>query len=135
MNPYLLFKGDCESAMKFYEKSLGGKVQAMMTHEGTPMEKLVPAEWRKKIIHARLQLGDNLLMASDCPPENYVKPQGFSVNLDVKSPAEAERVFTALAENGTVQMPLQQTFWAAKFGMVTDRFGIPWMINCENAGV
>jgi PhnB protein len=97
------------------------------------MEKMVPAEWRKKIIHARLKLGDKVLMASDCPPEHYVKPQGFSVNLDFKSSAEAERVFNALAEKGSVQMPLQQTFWAAKFGMVTDRFGTPWMINCESA--
>ncbi len=134
MNPYLLFNGDCESAMKFYEKSLGGKIEAMMTHEGTPMEKMTPPEWRKKIIHARLKLGDKVLMASDCPPDRYVKPQGFSVNLDIKTPAEAERVFNALAENGNVQMPLQQTFWAARFGMVTDRFGTPWMINCENGG-
>jgi PhnB protein len=133
MNPYLLFNGDCESAIRFYEKSLGGKVEAMFTHEGTPMEKVVPTEWRKKIIHARLKLGDKVLMASDCPPDRYVKPQGFSVNLDFNNPTEAERVFNALAENGSVQMPLQQTFWAAKFGMVTDRFGTPWMINCENA--
>jgi PhnB protein len=132
MNPYLLFNGDCEAAMRFYEKSLGGKLEAMFTHEGTPMEKMVPAEWRKKIIHACLKVGDNVLMASDCPPDRYVKPQGFSVNLDFKSPAEAERAFNALAENGSVQMPLQQTFWAAKFGMVTDRFGTPWMINCGN---
>ncbi len=133
MNPYLLFNGDCESAMKFYEKSLGGKVEAMFTHEGTPMEKMVPAEWRKKIIHARLKVGDKVLMASDCPPDRYVKPQGFSVNLDCKNPAEAERVFNALAEDGSVQMPLQQTFWATRFGMVTDRFGTPWMVNCESA--
>jgi PhnB protein len=133
MNPYLLFNGDCEAAIKFYEESLGGKVEAMLTHEGTPMEKMVPPEWRKKIIHARLVLGDKVLMASDCPPDRYVKPQGFSVNLDFKSPAEAERVFNSLAENGSVQMPLQQTFWAARFGMVTDRFGTPWMINCESA--
>lgn len=133
MNPYLLFNGDCESAMKFYEKSLGGKVEAMFTHEGTPIEKMVPAEWRKKIIHARLKVGDKVLMASDCPPDRYVKPQGFSVNLDFNNPADAERVFNALAEDGSVQMPLQQTFWAARFGMVTDRFGTPWMVNCESA--
>jgi PhnB protein len=133
LNPYLLFNGDCETAFKFYEKSLGARIEALLTHEGTPMEKMVPAEWRKKIIHARLKLGDKVLMASDCPPEHYVKPQGFSVNLDFKSSAEAERVFNALAEKGSVQMPLQQTFWAAKFGMVTDRFGTPWMINCESA--
>ena len=133
LNPYLNFDGQCETAFKFYEKSLHGKIERMMTHEGTPIAKQVPAEWRKKILHARLVVGDQVLMGSDAPPDRYQKPQGFSVSLDLKDPAEAERIFQALAENGTVQMPLQQTFWAARFGMLTDRFGIPWMLNCENA--
>ena len=72
-------------------------------------------------------------MASDAPPDHYRKPQGFSVSLNLSDPAEAERIFQALAENGTVQMPLQQTFWAARFGMLIDQFGIPWMINCDQA--
>ena len=133
LNPYLTFNGQCEAAFKFYENCLGGKIEAMLTHEGTPAEQGVPPEWRKKILHARLTVGDQELMASDAPPERYEKPQGFSVSLNVNTPAEAERIFHALAENGKVQMPLEQTFWAIRFGMLVDRFGIPWMINCEQA--
>jgi PhnB protein len=131
LNPYLTFNGQCEAAFKFYEKCLGGKIVAMLTHEGTPAEQDVPPEWRKKILHARLTVGAQVLMASDAPPERYEKPQGFSVSLNVHAPAEAERIFRALAENGKVQMPLEQTFWAIRFGMCIDRFGIPWMVNCE----
>jgi PhnB protein len=131
LNPYLLFNGQCEAAFRFYEKCLGGKIEAMLTHEGTPAEQDVPPEWRKKILHARLTVGDQVLMASDAPPERYEKPKGFSVSLNVNAPAEAERIFHALAENGKVQMPLEQTFWAIRFGMCVDRFGIPWMVNCE----
>ena len=133
MNPYLLFNGRCEEAFQFYSQCLGGKIEAMMPFAGTPAEQEVPAEWRKKIIHASLTVGDQVLMASDAPPGRYEEPKGFSVSLNVKTPAEAERIFQALTENGKVQMPLQQTFWAARFGMVVDRFGIPWMVNCEQA--
>lgn len=133
MNPYLFFDGQCEEAFKFYAKLLGGKIEAMMTHEGTPAADQVPAEWRSKIIHARLNLGGQILMASDAPPDRQQKPQGFSINISVESPAEAERLFHALEENGAVTMPIGETFWATRFGMLTDRFGIPWMINCEKA--
>jgi len=131
LNPYLTFNGQCEAAFKFYEKCLGGKIVAMLTHAGTPAEEHVPSEWRNKILHARLIVGDQVLMGSDAPPEHYEKPQGFSVSLDIKDPADAERIFHALAENGKVQMPIQKTFWAARFGMAVDRFSIPWMINCD----
>ncbi|HZP74859.1 MAG TPA: VOC family protein [Pseudolabrys sp.] len=131
-NTYLLFNGTCEEAFKFYEKLLGGKIEAMLTHEGTPMENNTPAEWRKKIMHARMALGDQYLMASDAPPGYYQEPQGFSVNIAVDNVADAERIFKALAEGGNVRMALQETFWAKRFGMVTDRFGIPWMVNFEN---
>ena len=133
-NPYLLFNGQCETAFKFYAQCLGGKIEMMLTHAGTPAETQVPAEWRDKILHARLTVGEDVLMGSDAPPGRYEAPKGFSVNLQVKDPAEAERVFHALAKDGAVQMPIQQTFWAARFGMVVDRFGIPWMVNCEQAG-
>jgi len=131
LNPYLTFNGQCETAFKFYERSLGGKIEAMLPHAGTPVEEHVPAEWRSKILHARLIVGDQVLMGSDAPPERYEQPKGFSVSLQLKDPAEAERIFSALATNGTVRMPLQKTFWAARFGMLVDQFGIPWMINCE----
>ena len=131
LNPYLTFNGQCEAAFKFYEQSLGGKIAAMATYAGTPMENQVPAEWRNKVIHARLAIGDQVLMGSDAPPERYEPSKGFSVTLGVDNPTDAERIFNALAEKGTVEMPLQQTFWAVRFGMLVDRFGIPWMINCE----
>jgi PhnB protein len=86
-----------------------------------------------KILHARMLIGDYALMGSDAPPDHYAKPQGFSVSLTVKDPAEADRIFTELGQDGDVAMPIQKTFWAARFGMVTDRFGIPWMIHCEQA--
>jgi PhnB protein len=131
INPYLLFTGQCEEAFKFYEKLLGGKIEMIMTHEGTPAAAQVPAEWLKKILHARIVVGGHVLMGSDAPPGRQEKPQGFSVSLSVKEPAEAERLFQALAENGAVRMPIQETFWAKRFGMLVDRFGIPWMVNCE----
>jgi PhnB protein len=133
LNPYLNFNGQCEAAFKFYEKSLGGKIEAMFTHAGTPAEQQTPPEWRDKILHARLTVGDNVLMASDAPPDCYEEPKGFSVSLQINDPKEAERIFYALAENGKVQMAIQETFWAARFGMLVDQFGIPWMINCEKA--
>ncbi|MGZ5095601.1 MAG: VOC family protein, partial [Burkholderiales bacterium] len=108
-------------------------IDAMMTHAGTPAEAHVPPEWRNKIIHARLVVGDEVLMGSDAPPDRFQKPQGFSVSIQINKPADAERIFKALAENGTVQMPFEQTFWAFRFGMCVDRFGIPWMVNCEKA--
>jgi PhnB protein len=129
--PYLYFNGDCEVAFRFYEKCLGGKIEAMLTHAGTPAEQQVPAEWRDKILHARMVVGDVVLMASDAPPGRYQKPQGFSVSIQINNSTQAEEVFRALAESGTVIMPYQQTFFAARFGMVVDKFGTPWMVNCD----
>lgn len=134
LTPYLLFDGQCEAAFKFYEQVLGGKIEGMRTHLGTPAEEQVPAEWRDKILHAHMTVGDTVLLASDAPPGHYSKPAGFSVSVQLKDPAEAERIFHALAENGTVQMPIQETFWSPRFGMLVDQFDIPWMINCLRAG-
>jgi PhnB protein len=102
----------------------------MMTWGESPMAKNVPADWAKKIIHSTLTLGDQELSGSDSPREHYQKPQGFSVILSLMDMAEAERIFKALGEKGTIKMPFTETFWAARFGMVTDRFGTPWMVNC-----
>lgn len=133
-NPYLMFNGQCEAAFKFYEKVLGGKIEAMIPHEGSPAANSVPADWGKKIMHARLSIGGKVfLMASDAPPQYSEPMKGFQVNISVDDPAEADRVFNALAEGGTVRMPIQKTFWAIRFGMLTDRFGTPWMINCEQS--
>lgn len=130
LSAYLNFNGQCETAFRFYEQLLGGKIETMMTHEGTPIADKVPAEWRKKIMHASMAVDGQVLMGSDAPPEHYSKPQGFSVSLEITNPEEAERIYHALADGGTVRMPLQQTFWALRFGMLVDRFGTPWIINC-----
>ncbi len=131
LNPYLMFPGTCEEAFEFYAQTLGGQIVAMMTAEGTPMEAQTPPEWKKKIMHARMTVGDKVLMGSDCPPQQYEAMKGFSVTLSVDDPVEADRVFTALSTGANVSMPIQETFWAKRFGMLTDRFGTPWMINCE----
>jgi PhnB protein len=131
LNPYLTFNGQCEAAFRFYERCLGGKIEMMLSHGDSPMAEQTPPAWRSKIMHARLIVAGRVLMGSDAPPDRYQEPKGFSVSLGVENPAEAERIFQALAEKGTVQMALQQTFWAVRFGMVVDRFGIPWMVNCE----
>jgi PhnB protein len=131
LNPYLWFNGQCETAFKLYEKVLGGKIESKITHGESPEADKVSADWRNKIMHATLRVGDNVLMGSDIPPQYYKKPQAFSVSFSLKDPAKAESIFKALSEKGVVEMPLQKTFWAQKFGMFTDQFGIPWMINCE----
>jgi PhnB protein len=133
LQPYLYFNGECEAAFKWYERCLGGKIEALLMYAGSPAEQQVPAEWRNKILHARLVAGDAVLMASDAPPGRYQKPQGFSVSIQIKDPSRAESIFHALADNGTVVMPFQQTFWAARFGMLVDKFGTPWMVNCDQA--
>ena len=131
VNTYLYFSGNCKEAFEFYAKCLGGKIDSMMSHAGTPAEQHVPAEWRDKIIHARMTIGNELLMGSDAPPDHYARPQGFSVNLSLKDEAEARRIYDELSRDGKITMPLGPTFWAKLFTMFVDRYGTPWMINCE----
>jgi PhnB protein len=131
VNPYLTFNGNCEEAFNFYAKVLGGTVTAMMSHEGTPAESHVKPEWKKKILHAQVKAGDFTIMGSDAAPERYEAAKGFSVCLVIKTPQECERVFHDLADGGKVEMDIQPTFWSARFGVLKDRYGTPWMINCE----
>jgi PhnB protein len=131
LNPYLSFNDECKAAFKFYEQCFGGKIEMMMTYGESPMADQTPPEQLDKIMHVSLMVGDTILMGSDAPPEYFEKPQGFSVSLQFDNIADAERIFNALAENGTVRMPLAETFWAARFGMLVDQFGTPWMINCD----
>ena len=131
LNPYLSFKGQCEAAFKFYERCLGGKIMAMHSYAQTPMADKVPPDWRNKSIHASLVVDGKALMGGDPPPERYEQPKGFSVSVAFDNPAEAERAFRDLSQNGMVVMPIQQTFWATRFGMLVDQFGIPWMVNCD----
>ncbi len=132
-NTYLFFDGECEAAFKFYEQCLGGKIDGMMTYGDAPMSEEIPSEQRDRIMHANLTVGGMVLMGSDTPPDGFKKPQGFSVNLQFDDLVEAERIFEKLAENGTVKMPFQETFWSTRFGMLVDRFGTPWMINVQPA--
>jgi PhnB protein len=132
LTPYLYFNGQCEEAFRLYEQLFGGKIEAMIPHAGTPAESQVPPEWGPKIMHARLTVGKSVLMGSDSPPGHYHDgSKSFSVNIEVEDPLEAERVFHALAEGGKVTMPIQSNFFAQRFGMVADRFGIPWMVYCQ----
>jgi PhnB protein len=132
INPYLIFNGDCKAAFTFYAESLKGNIEAMMTFGETPAAEHVPKDLHNLIIHTRLAVGDQAIMGSDTTPDRPVEEMsGCSVSLNVDSIAEAERVFNALAEDGEVQMSLEQTFWAARFGMLVDRFGVSWMVNCE----
>ncbi len=133
LNPYLSFDGQCEAAFKYYEKVLGGKILMTMTYGESPMADQTPADWRQKVMHTTLSLGDQDLNGADAPPDRYKKPQGISVMLNIEAPAEADRVFKALAEKGTVQLAIQETFWAQRFGMLVDQFGTPWMINCSKS--
>ncbi len=129
----LNFNGQCEAAFKFYEQCLGGRIQTMMTWGESPMVDHVPSEWRDKIIHTTLIVGATALLGSDAPPDRFEKPRGFTVTIQIDETAEGERIFRELSEGGTVQMPFQKTFWSPGFGMCTDRFGIPWMVNCGQA--
>ena len=131
-NTYLFFDGECKAAFQFYEQCLGGKID-MMTYGDAPMSEEIPSEQRDRIMHANLTVGEMVLMGSDTPPDRFQKPQGFSVNLQFDDLVEAERIFQKLAENGTVKMPFQETFWSTRFGMLVDRFGTPWMINVQPA--
>jgi PhnB protein len=130
-NPYLVFNGNCEQAFKFYEQVLGGKITAMMKFAETPAADQHGSDFRDKIVHARLSFGSNVLMASDAPPHYFEPMKGMSVTLSVDTPDEAERIYKPLSEGAEIKMALQETFWALRYAMLTDRFGTPWMINCE----
>jgi PhnB protein len=131
LNPYLNFNGKCEEAFKAYGKSLKGNIEFLMRNGESPMADQTPSDQKNNVLHATLRFGDQVIMGADAPPKYYEKPQGFSISITVKDIQEAERIFNELSVGGSVRMPLQKTFWAERFGMFTDRYDIPWMINCE----
>jgi len=133
LTPHLSFNGQCQEAMDFYQRCFGAKIQSMLTYGNAPMFDRVPPERRGKILHATLAIGQSILYAADTPPEQYQPPRGFHVTIGVQDAAEAERIFRELSEGGTVQMALQKTFWAIRFGVLVDRFGISWEVNCPKA--
>ena len=119
----LTFNGECDAAFRLYEQCLGGTVTFRLTWGDSPMADQAPPEWRDKLLHATLTVGGTSLSGGDLLP-------GFQVQLNLDDAAAAERIFARLADGGEVTVPLQQTFWALRFGAVVDRFGIPWGINC-----
>ncbi len=129
--PHLHFRGDCRAAFEFYAATFGGRIAFAMTYGESPAAAETPVAMRNQIIHARLEFDGHSIAGCDAPPERFQKPQGFNVLAVVPQLAQAERVFSALAAGGTILMPFGPTFWAQGFGMCTDRFGIPWMVNCE----
>ena len=129
--PYLNFPGTCREAVRFYETALAAKVAKLMTTGESPMAEHCPRDTHGDILHACLELpGGGKLMAGDCPRHmEHAGIQGVSLALNYDTVSEAERVFRALSEGGTVTMAMQPSFWAKAFGMVTDRFGTPWIVN------
>src|SRR5579875_3096075 len=120
LSPYLSFAGNCAEAFAFYARCLGGKVVFTMRWGESPMSEQTPPGFRDKIMHARMEVAGFTLMGSDSPPDRYARPAGTMITVSVEEPAEADRVFAALAEGGQVSMPIQETFWARRFGMVTE---------------
>ncbi len=130
ITPYLSFDGQCHAALTFYARCLGGKIVYSTTYGQSPMAAEVPREWAPRIYHATLAFGEQTLGAADAPPGTYRSPQGLSLTLELDEPAEADGLFRILSQGGSVQMPLQETHWAQRFGVLTDQFGTPWIINC-----
>ncbi|MEX2335294.1 MAG: YciI family protein [Pseudohongiella sp.] len=129
MSTHLSFNGNCREAMSFYADVLSGEVTFMLPYADTPMKDETDADWQDKIIHAEINLGGRVLMGADAPPAMYEKPTGTSVQLYYDDVAIAKEVFDALLVGGSVYMPFAETFWAKGFGMLTDKYGIHWMIN------
>jgi PhnB protein len=131
VNPYLSFNGHCEAAFKLYEQCFGGQLGGIFRYAGTSLSGQVPVDWQDKVMHGSVTVGGQTLMGADVAPDRYEEPKGFSLSVQISSPTEAERIFHELARGGKMVMPLEKTFWAERFGMLVDRFGIPWLINCE----
>ena len=131
INAYINFDGRCAAAIQFYEQAIGAKVLFKQTWGESPMAKDTPPAMHGNIMHASLAIGSGTLMCADTPPEHYQKPAGIALSLHSKDKAEGERLFNALSKGGAVTMPFASTFWSPGFGMCTDPFGIPWMVNCE----
>jgi PhnB protein len=129
----LSFDGQCETAFKLYERCFGGNIAIMLRWGESPMAQDAPPNWSGKILYARLRIGDFDLVGGDALPGTYESPRGMSVMINLNDPAEAERLFQVLSENGSIRMGLEETFWAHRYGVLTDRFGIPWEINCEKS--
>ena len=130
--PYLFFDGRCEEAVEFYKQALGAEVQMLMRYKDSPDPPppgMVPPGSQSKVMHVSMRIGETVVMASDDTGSKDLSFRGFSLSITAPSAADADRVFAALADGGKVQMPLGKTFWSPRFGMLTDRFGVAWMVS------
>ena len=129
ISPHLCFDGQCREAMQHYQTILGGTLQTMLTYGESPMASSVETRWHDRIVHATLVLDEVELTGVDMIAGSYQQPQGFFLTLTIAGTARAKEVFTALAQGGSIKLPFEKTFWSPGFGVLTDRFGIPWEIN------
>ena len=133
ISPHLIFDGQCREAFVAYQRILGGTLATFMTFGESPLAASVDAKWHARILHATLELDGAELNGADVLPHDYQRPQGFSVILNLGDVEQARRIFVAFAGGGKVHMPFQSTFWSPGFGVVVDRFGTPWEINCTRS--
>jgi PhnB protein len=130
---YISFGGRCEEALTFYKKSVGAEVTSLMRWKDSPDATMKPPPgYEEKVMNAAFRIGESKLMADDGMGAKEAEFKGMKLAIVVTDDAEAKRVFTALAEGGSVQMPLAKTFWASSFGILTDKFGVPWMVNVDS---
>jgi PhnB protein len=132
VQPYLFFDGRCEEALEFYRNALGAEVEMLSRFKDAPEPGMAQPGMEDKVMHASFRIGESMLMASDGRCDGNPEFAGFSMAIDVPTESEAERLFNALSEGGTVKMPLEKTFWASKFGMLEDRFGVGWMVSVQH---
>ena len=135
LHTYLNHGGNCEEAFRFYEQHLGAKIFMIMRHGELPDPSSVAPDWKNAILHARIRLGDTILMGADIPPERFQPMRSAYLSLTVESSEEAERIYTLLTDGGQIFMPMQETFFAFRFGMLRDKFGTSWMILHERPQV
>jgi PhnB protein len=128
VQPYLFFDGRCEEALEFYRKALGAEVAMLMRFKESPDQAMIPPGSEDKVMHACFRIGSSSVSASDGRCAGKPSFQGFALSITARDGAEAERLFASLSEGGEVQMPLAKTFFASRFGMIADRFGVSWMI-------
>ena len=128
VQPYLFFDGRCDEALEFYRSKLGAEVTALVRFKESPDPNACPPGAAEKVMHSNFRIGETTLMASDGQCQGQPNFEGFSLSLTAPNEAEADRLFAALADGGQVQLPLAKTFFSPRFGMVADRFGVPWMV-------
>ena len=130
LHTYLNYGGNCEEAFKFYEQHLGGKITMLMRHGEQPNAQQVPPEWKRAVLHARMNIGGTELLGADIPPDRFQPIRSAYLSLTIDTSEETERVFALLSDGGQVFMPLEETFFASRFAMLRDRFGTSWMLIC-----